>query len=271
MNNLNIKSERLIFSSEGYSLLRINLSSSQHSNYFIIDTGSSQSHFFVNSSEYELQQFSIQQRKKVIFFKINDKKFKHSFLLHAKKTWRNIEDNSIVGIIGVDFLSKYKCVIDYHNDLFTWSNKIKQPRDTKFSYPIHIGCRKIGVPIVGMGHVDSSVCCIIDTGANVNIISKDALIECTSINKSLSNRAMLDILGCNCLAYPYQVSFTLACSSQYKVSEVSYSCLCYASNALDKILLSISEQLLVGAILGNDFLRKHQWIINFSSNIMYSF
>lgn len=260
-NNLN--SVKIHFSPEGHSL--VSISNNKKNIYFLLDTGSTRSILFLH---YPIPQ-NVEHSKnnnKQIKFSLGKSKFNHTFI-QDESICRILKDKSIVGILGIDFLVRYKCIINYKDKIFSWNNsKSYNIQDLKFIYPLWIGIKRIGMPVICMMSSFSSIGCLIDTGSTTNVIASDSLDGFGVESKSYET-TNINICGKNLPTRIFNVSFQVANFQSLPIDfKDDFSVI---SNKSD-LYIADMEPYFEG-IIGNSFLRRNRWIIDFCNDALYFF
>ena len=241
---------KLIISEDNYTVINAFISDIQCEGFFLIDTGAKHSIVLGASTMYNGGQNDTNRNIVVNFeFIIKNEVFKHDFYLLGKSI--KIKEYNLLGILGTDFLSKFRCIINYRNNIFYWNQPKKRAKnEANFSYPIHI----------------------VDTGSNVNIINKNAALEnCLTPSNLSGDESLIEIQGKKISATKFGLTFNLISYSSGKISYTEYKAPFYIPTDNNDLFSSIDRRLPVQAILGNAFLCKYGWILDFSNDLMTSF
>ena len=260
---------KLIISEDNYTVINAFISDIQCEGFFLIDTGATHSIVLGASTMYNGGQNDTNRNIVVNFeFIIKNEVFKHDFYLLGKSI--KIKEYNLLGILGTDFLSKFRCIINYRNNIFYWNQPKKRAKnEANFSYPIHIGYNKIGIPVAAIDNNETSICAIVDTGSNVNIINKNA--ACLTPSNLSGDESLIEIQGKKISATKFGLTFNLISYSSGKISYTEYKAPFYIPTDNNDLFSSIDRRLPVQAILGNAFLCKYGWILDFSNDLMTSF
>lgn len=264
MTSNNYNTVKLHFNPEGYSL--VSVSNIEKDHFFLLDTGSTKSLMFYPYTKWlEFEEGNGHEDIKVQF-SLRKQKFKHTFIKDTTIS-HILKDQSIIGILGVDFFIKNKCIINYKDKTFSWKNsEWHNIPATQFLYPLQLGIKKIGMPVICMTNDFSSIGCLVDTGSTTNIISADSLSG-FGVKAKSNETSTIILCGRKLNTKILNVTFKLANYLSFPIvlkdnfSVISNNIDLYASN---------SEPYFEG-ILGNSFLRRNKWIIDFSNKAMYFF
>ena len=263
---------KLIITEDNYTVINANIPDIQCEGFFLIDTGATHSIMLGVPTMFSGGRNDTNRNIIVNFeISIKNKVFKHDFYVLEKSI--KIKEYNLLGILGTDFLSKFRCIINYRNNIFYWNQPKKRVKyEANFSYPIHIGYNKIGIPVAAIDNNEASICAIVDTGSNANIINKNAALENCLISTNLSgNESLIEILGKKINATKLGLTFNLISYSSGKISYTEYKAPFYIPTDKNDLFSSIDRRLPIQAILGNTFLHKYGWILDFSNDLMTSF
>lgn len=261
----NYNSVKIHFSPEGYSL--VSLSNIEKDYFFLLDTGSTKSLSFYTHIKYQKNASENGTSDELkIQFSLGKHKFDHVFIKETSIS-HILKDQSIIGILGVDFFVKNKCIINYKDKTFSWKNPEWHNIPTvKFLYPLQFGIKKIGMPVICMTNDFSSIGCLVDTGSTTNIITVDSLAG-FGVKANSNETSTIILCGKKLNTKTLNVTFKIANYLSSPIvfkdnfSVISHNIDLYASGL---------EPYFEG-ILGNSFLRQNKWIIDFSNNAMYFF
>lgn len=265
MNCNNYNSVKIHFSPEGYSL--VSVSNIEKDYFFLLDTGSTKSLLFYTHNKYKKnEEGNSTSDNSKIQFSLGKHKFNHTFIKDTNIS-HILKNQSIIGILGVDFFVKNKCIINYIDKTFSWKNsEWHNIPATKFRYPLQLGLKKIGMPVICMTNDFSSIGCLVDTGSTTNIIVADSLSG-FGVKANSNETSTIILCGRKLNTKILNVTFKIA---NYLSSPIVFKDnFSVISNNID-LYASNSEPYFEG-ILGNSFLRQNKWIIDFSNKAMYFF
>lgn len=241
---------------------------------FILDTGSTCCFLLEGLTTLETDLDSYQTEDTSIYqsqLQIND--------YICRVNWNNWNEESMItypgisGILGIDFMLQNKLVIDFRNQLIYAKSVGDLKNSTKdlLYYPIHFGIRNCSLPVVGISGKNSTYCSLIDTGSCVNVIKQNILSEGDfAITSAPAEHILLTGIHESTEVEQVQVRF------QIPAFKGKSRCLCHATFQDNFCVLSPSTNLIprnirfhTDAILGKEFLKHHNWIIDFDKGYMY--
>ena len=118
-------------------------------------------------------------------------KVKFSFVLGNRQIYEDFDlcddfhknillDSSVIGIIGINILHDHNLVIDYADGSLHTSNVNPSNltfADCEYFFPITIGIKCYGLPVVAIRQNDADLVMLADTGATNNVIAMQSLKE----------------------------------------------------------------------------------------------
>ena len=134
-----------------------------------------------------------------------------------------------------------------------------------FSFPISYGLTKSGLPLIPIMIGDNALCFIIDTGATLSLLD-------SSVADRLGDLAVKDdkssfILGVDGKHIQAEKTATLT----FKIDEHSFTHTFVYESLFDALIkIEMESDIQVHGILGNDFLLKNKWIIDYDKLEIYS-
>ena len=137
--------------------------------------------------------------------------------------------------------------------------------DNNISFPISFGISKVGLPLVPIMIGDYALCLIIDTGSTLSLLDSSVADRLGDLAKNKnSNNCIVGIDG----RYT-QIEKSVDLTFNIGKHSFSHSFSCESLfEALIKFELESDIQ--VHGILGNDFLLKNKWIVDFNRLEVYS-
>lgn len=244
---------------------------------FILDTGTSNSILFMNpisnkSSQCEIRSYGKSKfgRKEESSITILGKEITKSFIVLPIKDIPYTFHQEILGIIGVDVMRENQLVIDYmHKEVhLNTTNTYAPPNECHAKYSMSIGLQVYGVPIVTIAKENDVACLIVDTGSISNIISSEAVIHGNFNYSLLEKQELLNFLGKDEIVEKIIMDYNIVsladdyiCKLPYKEEfsmKISNGCLFQKENNFP-----------LDGILGNLFMIKEKWILDFSQENIY--
>lgn len=184
----------------------------------------------------------------------------------------------VIGLIGNIFLQKYRLAIDYTN--FTLHTSHVSPNnlsiaDCSFFFPMEIGLRNYGVPVLYMVQNETEVVALADTGASSNMFSAKALKEdgfhCKYLGTSDTMEGAVGsievkdaIIDFSLVTLNGNNTEDLPRHGNFKIS--SYNIIDRKESVLDENGQPLEP---VEAIIGAPFMANEGWILDFGAKIIY--
>lgn len=275
-----MKDIEIIISQDGYSLVKAGLLLNEkwHDGYFIIDTGSSRNIVARASSSRiakteEINGFmgKVSHGKEVFAYaEINGKVFPFSGLSIDRKHLPELE-YKILGLIGVEFLLKNNCIIDYRkNILFQGKENLFLHTDTDRPFVrMGMGLKAYGVPVLVSVSDGHCLFFIADTGSITNIICKNESIETYNHARLTGSKSIIEGLGGSGTVASSNIEIQLLFQHRGKVITQTFNDDFGIKQSPGSILWLDSANFEIDGITGNRFLIKGKWILDFCNKILY--
>lgn len=134
-----------------------------------------------------------------------------------------------------------------------------------FSFPISYGLSKTGLPLIPVIVGDYALCFIIDSGATLSLLDSSVADRLGDLaNKNNKNSIILGIDGKH---RELEHSTTLS----FQIDEYTFTHTFDCESLFEALIkIEIESDIQVHGILGNDFLLKNKWIIDFEKLEIYS-
>lgn len=211
-------------------------------------------------------------------FVMGGRQFGEPFCICDKSFSEILGNLNVIGILGNVFMQKHQLVIDYHD--FTFHTSIVNPsilssKDCDYFFPMEIGLKYYGVPVVPMKQNDKEIVTMADTGATNNIIAsqtvKDNNFRCLHMKGTDSIRGLSGSVNANSAL----VRFNLLSINGDKVEEISdYDSFMLAPDYI------LSEEIVgkdengdqippIEALIGSSYMAKEGWMLDFGAQIIY--
>ena len=135
---------------------------------------------------------------------------------------------------------------------------------TNFSFPISYGLTKAGLPLIPIMIGDYALCFIIDTGATLSLL--DSSVADRLGDLSVKSDKSSFILGLDGKHRQVEKTATLS----FKIEEHSFTQTFVCESLFDALIkIEMESDIQVHGILGNDFLLKNKWIIDYEKLEIY--
>ena len=282
------KSTFLIETTDGYALIESKLETTRGfvNGHFYIDTGSSACLISdlwispkgrISMNVIGLDNSVTRAGVASACIHISSKHYYEQFLVVNHNCFPCTKRN-IIGVLGVDFLTKHKLIVDFkHNQLYVENEKILKRSDHKNRIVLNTLRLSDGVkiPFAKIVGRNSSFTCLLDTGSNSNIITNDAITKGDFSFSVINPTHFTLISGINkdAMSLSTNVSFKIQDAKDTNDSPQ----LAMYSESFDvlltnkSILTSEDGGVDIQALLGCPFLIKHECIMNFDKGIVEIF
>ena len=253
--------------------------------YFLIDTGCSVNIInkcYVNSEalmpnhEQTLLSpgnISTQHGQVEVAFAIEDEHYVENFTWleqnHEILDWKEVP---VLGIIGLNFLCKQGIVIDYKTLSFNNENtdRIVETDKCKFAFPMEFGLSQYKMPVFGLtdGKSEDDIIAVVDTGANMSVICNTSLKRMDLKTEKLDAKyELLTVGNTERITESLKFTFLLEGILDGKLHPVPFE---GKFNVHDgNNLYEFKKQQPIEAIIGNMFLVKNKFILDFGLGLMY--
>jgi len=184
----------------------------------------------------------------------------------------------IIGIIGVNFLTKHSLVVDFDSMSVHTARKnlTIKASSCNFISPIGGGINMFGIPVVCMAKDDKNDFALgVDTGANNTIVTKhlmdDCNIEINDFEKTHCVQTLHSVSKLSRASIPMNLKSLDGATGNTKICQ-------YTDNVLitdEYDYIAPAPQNREGAfplsgLLSTSFMTKNKWIIDFSHYVIYS-
>lgn len=203
--------------------------------------------------------------------------FHETFCISRQKLPIPVKGMKVVGILGNQFLQKHQLVIDYsdhtlHTSMVSPHNLSSS--DCSFFFPMEIGLKYYGLPVLPVKQNGRELVTLVDSGAIGNMITKKALVDnefkCLYYNEK---DTMMGITG-EVDVEEAHVRFNMLSIDGDDVCEVSrhdrFSVLPCNIFTFEEECDENGEQMPpIEVLIGSPFMAKEGWILDFGAKIMY--
>ena len=113
-------------------------------------------------------------------FALEGKQFHETFCITNKRLPICVKGAKVLGLLGNQFLLKHRLVLDYCNHTLHTSEVCPENlaiSDCSFFFPMNIGLKFYGLPVLSVKQNGKELVTLIDTGATDNMIARQALHE----------------------------------------------------------------------------------------------
>lgn len=277
-----MKEAKILITKDGYSLIKAELLLNEkwHEGYFIIDTGSSRNIVSGASNHYLVKTEKINGIKgnesygEQVFAKI--RLLGNTLPFHGLKIDKRIMpkiEYTILGLIGVDFLLKNDCVIDYQRNCLFKGLRTRPSLESSNQHAyikMDIGLKEYGVPVMPSAIKGQCFFLIADTGSVVNILSRNVGQTIDNHNSSPCTLSIIEGIDGSIEVAESNIKLQLLLQKDDKVINQTFKDNFGMKQSKGNILCLDAAIYAIDGIIGNIFLMRNKWIFDFCNKIMYS-
>ena len=131
-------------------------------------------------------------------FVMSGQQFHEDFCLSERETPSFVDDVPVIGLLGNIFLQQQNLVVDYDEfSLHTSevSHENLTTSDCDFFFPMEIGLKNYGIPIVSLFQNEKEIPMMADSGASGNMIAKQTIADCCMDHKLLDETDTISGIG----------------------------------------------------------------------------
>lgn len=209
-------------------------------------------------------------------FAVGGSQFSETFCINDNHlSW--LKGIKIIGILGNTFLRKHGLVIDY-NDCTLHTSHVSPANlsiaDCDFFFPMEIGLKNYGIPVLCMKQGNHEIAALADTGSNSNMISETAIND-GIICKFLGTKDTISGLVGQMIAKDAILDFGLLSLKARGDKEFHYkeNVKVIPINVIEATDGQCNEEGRplepVQAVIGAPFMAREGWILDFGAKIIY--
>lgn len=264
-----------IESKEGLTMIRAqSLTSNGWLNtYYLIDTGATLSLFspevcrikegFDNITD--LKGITLISQKCTAVVLLSDKTMKIDGNVIDYDILPSVDGKRLSGILGVEFLEKNRLILDFFNGGVYLKEHVASVNNEYSFISINLGLNGCYIPTILLNYNNHQLPFIIDTGATNNMVVPAISYNCVGIKDSESY--LIRGLVSSSLAKEYELNFYIQMHKKGKIRRYDFS----------DVFTLIEQDPIVGysvfntnyGIIGNVFIQRQKWIIDFSARKIY--
>lgn len=264
-----------IESKEGLTMIRAqSLTSNGWLNtYYLIDTGATLSLFspevcrikegFDNITD--MKGITLISQKCTAVVLLSDKTMKIDGNVIDYDILPSVDGKRLSGILGVEFLEKNRLILDFFNGGVYLKEHVASVNNEYSFISINLGLNGCYIPTILLNYNNHQLPFIIDTGATNNMVVPAISYNCVGIKDSESY--LIRGLVSSSLAKEYELNFYIQMHKKGKIRRYDFS----------DVFTLIEQDPIVGhsvfntnyGIIGNVFIQRQKWIIDFSARKIY--
>ena len=200
-------------------------------------------------------------------FCIGDNTFEDNFHAIEKRAMPKEDGYSIMGILGIGFMNKNKILYNNYQQIIYMSSN-SELLDSNMV--IKMEYTKSGLPLIKTVFDGKEQWCLVDTGAAFNIACEPVFGDYTFQPITHDEANMLWSFGDKIMTLPAGLDFSVILDGEDKTHNIHYHEEFSVPVCGDKKYLDVDSGREIRVLLGNDFLRRHQWIMDFGNNVIYA-
>ncbi len=212
-------------------------------------------------------------------FVLGGNQFRESFCINNEPLPIAVKGMTVIGILGNPFLQQQSLVIDFHDNTLHTSEVTPSNfsiADCAFFFPMEMGLKFYGLPVVPIKQNGVELVTLVDTGASDNVIANQALIDNKFKYKRMKGKDAMTGLSGQVDVDEAKVRFTLLLCDN-GVIELSRR---EHFKVLPDNIFTPSEVVCdenggqlppIRALLGFPFMAKEGWILDFGAKLIYKF
>ncbi len=268
---------KFVITEEGLPIIEVSVQcgSEERHGYFYIDTGSSiniideelVTDTGLESSFRGLGNKSSKTRIASVMFKIERNSYVDVFHAIEKKVIPHENNYDILGILGIKFMNKHNIIFNNYKKVIHMNKKSDfSPNQTV----INMDYTEAGLPLIQAVFNDKKQWCLIDTGCTFNIACEPVFGDFTFQPITHGDTNVLFSFGDKIMTLPAELDFSVTQELDGKSCELQYKEEFDVPVCGDKKYLDIDNGREIRVLLGNSFIKKHRWILDFGNNIIYT-
>lgn len=267
---------KFIESKEGLTMIRAQVKTSNgwQNKYFVIDTGATISLFSpevcktrkISDSIMDLSGNILVSQRCTAILSLAEKDMSIDGHVVDYEIFPKIAGKQVSGLLGVDFFIKNRIILDFDNGEMYQKEACKVAANNLTFVPMKVGIKGFFIPTISLSCNNHELTFIVDTGATSNMITH-TIYDMNKKIKDIEPYIMKGLVSCY-LAKECELEF------QIKMS--------YAGRLIKHIFLdvftfvehgsAISKTSVLNAVhglIGNDFIHKNKWIIDFAEEKIF--
>lgn len=180
-----------------------------------------------------------------------------------------VDGRSVQGILGTDFLLRNKLVIDYAEETLSNEPFHCEAHDGYASIPMTAGLDNFGVPLLAVENEGNCFFFIADTGSNTNLILKRLFRNGAFHTGPSQSCSLVALLRERLSVDDRSVRFNLALSGFHGICLVPFEDTFGVVDRDDLVSPYGAEGFRVDGLIGNRFLSRQQFILDFASRRIF--
>ena len=207
-------------------------------------------------------------------FAFGGKQFNEEFGIDKDCHLGNVEDLPIIGLLGNKFMQQHGLVIDY-SDFTVHTSDIHQTglcaNECDFIFPMEIGLKNYGVPVLAIHHEKTDVAVLADTGSSANVVSTHCISQCDLKCEYWDENDTLNGLKGSSEARWANVNFRLLTLREKEVDSIPFheSFMVINKHVAEGYVFNDDVSQPIDGLIGSPFMAKHGWTLDFAQKLIY--
>lgn len=185
-----------------------------------------------------------------------------------------VDDLPIIGLLGNVFLQKYRLAIDYNNFTIHTSD-ISHANlcsdDCDFIFPMEIGLKNYGVPVLAIHHEGTDIAAIADTGSSANVVSIQCVNLCDLKCEYTKDTDTLRGLKGQSKGTWANVHFHLLTLKENGAESIPFhdSFLVIDHSVAEGYVFNEQQQQPIEGLIGSPFMANQGWVLDFGAKVIF--
>lgn len=211
-------------------------------------------------------------------FALGGVQFHETFFLSSRQIPCSVKGMKVLGLLGNQFMQQHNLVLDF-SDYTLHTSRIGPDNlaisDCAFFFPMEIGLRYYGLPVVSVSQNGKELVTLVDSGSTSNMISCYSLAENKFRHKLLESKDVINNITGSVEVNEAIVWFTMLSLDTNDVYEVSrrdhfFVLPCNVMATEEGNSVANEEQIPpIEVLIGCPFMAKEGWTLDFGAKIMY--
>mgnify|MGYP004511804037 FL=1 len=267
---------KFIESKEGLTMIRAQVKTSNgwQNKYFVIDTGATISLFSpevcktrkISDSIMDLSGNILVSQRCTAILSLAEKDMSIDGHVVDYEIFPKIAGKQVSGLLGVDFFIKNRIILDFDNGEMYQKEACKVAANNLTFVPMKVGIKGFLIPTISLSCNNHELTFIVDTGATSNMITH-TISNMGKKNKDIEPYIMKGLV-CSYLVKECELEFQIR--MLYVGRFIKHTFLDVFTFIEHGTAISKSSVLnSVHGLIGNDFIHKNKWIIDFAEGKIF--
>ena len=207
-------------------------------------------------------------------FAFGGRQFNEDFGIMEDCHFGNVEELPIIGLLGCEFMQKHKLVIDYGNFTIHTSDIHLTGLCTSecdFIFPMEIGLKNYGVPVLAIHHEGHDAAVMADTGSSANVVSTQCISKCKLECEYTDEIDTMEGLKGSAEGQRASVHFLLLTLGEKDAESVPFNDSFMVINhpVAEGNVFNEKQIQPIEGMIGSPFMAKQGWSLDFAQKVIY--